>query len=57
VALVPVGAGNRYGHPAGAVLARLSRSGARVLRTDVDGDVAVVETDRGLAVVTRKVTE
>lgn len=57
VALVPVGGGNRYGHPAGAVLARLSRGGARVLRTDVDGDVAVVEADSGLAVVTRKVTE
>lgn len=57
VALVPVGADNRYGHPASGVLARLSRGGARVLRTDVDGDVAAVRTDRGLAVVTRNVVE
>ncbi|MFI7080860.1 ComEC/Rec2 family competence protein [Micromonospora sp. NPDC049903] len=51
VALVPVGAGNTYGHPNEAVLARLSRGGARVLRTDLDGDVAVVVGPSGLAVV------
>ncbi|AEB46758.1 DNA internalization-related competence protein ComEC/Rec2 [Micromonospora maris AB-18-032] len=51
VALVPVGAGNTYGHPSDALLARLSRGGARVLRTDVDGDVAVVLDASGLAVV------
>ncbi|MFI7026522.1 ComEC/Rec2 family competence protein [Micromonospora sp. NPDC049900] len=51
VALVPVGAGNTYGHPNEAVLARLSRGGARVLRTDRDGDVAVVVGPSGLAVV------
>ncbi|GGM56421.1 competence protein ComEC [Micromonospora sonchi] len=52
VALVPVGAGNTYGHPSEAVLARLSRNGARVLRTDVDGDVAALVGPAGLAVVT-----
>nr|WP_230416035.1 ComEC/Rec2 family competence protein [Micromonospora tarapacensis] len=52
VALVPVGAGNTYGHPNGAVLARLARGGARVLRTDTDGDVAVVRAPDGLAVAT-----
>jgi DNA polymerase III delta subunit len=41
VALVSVGAGNPYGHPSASVLARLSRSGARVGRTDRDGDLAV----------------
>ncbi|MEV6812856.1 ComEC/Rec2 family competence protein [Micromonospora sp. NPDC051296] len=51
VALVPVGAGNTYGHPNEAVLARLSRGGARVLRTDIDGDIAVVLGPSGLAVV------
>ncbi|MBQ1048730.1 ComEC/Rec2 family competence protein [Micromonospora sp. C51] len=51
VALVPVGAENSYGHPNAAVLARLARGGARVLRTDVGGDVAVVRSPRGLAVV------
>lgn len=42
VALVPVGVDNGYGHPNPGVLARLARSGARVLRTDIDGDAAVV---------------
>jgi competence protein ComEC len=53
VGLVSVGAGNDYGHPSEAVLARLSRAGTRVLRTDRDGTVAVVWTGRGLAVVRR----
>ncbi|GAB3860164.1 ComEC/Rec2 family competence protein [Micromonospora andamanensis] len=51
VALVPVGAGNTYGHPNPAVLARLARGGARVLRTDTGGDLAVVRSSRGLGVV------
>ncbi|RKN42819.1 ComEC/Rec2 family competence protein [Micromonospora endolithica] len=55
VALVPVGAGNTYGHPNPAVLSRLSRGGARVLRTDTDGDAAVVVAGSGLAVVVRGV--
>ncbi|GAA4713794.1 competence protein ComEC [Phytohabitans rumicis] len=53
VALVSVGVDNGYGHPSAAVLGRLARGGARVLRTDVDGDLAAVRTDRGLAVAAR----
>nr|WP_205864112.1 ComEC/Rec2 family competence protein [Planosporangium mesophilum] len=53
VALVSVGAGNAYGHPNPAVLHRLARGGARVLRTDVSGDLAVVDTDGRLAVAAR----
>jgi competence protein ComEC len=53
VVVVPVGAGNRYGHPNPAVLARLTRGGARVLRTDLSGDVAAVRTGGRLAVVVR----
>ncbi|WP_326556250.1 ComEC/Rec2 family competence protein [Micromonospora sp. NBC_01796] len=53
VALVPVGEGNDYGHPNPAVLSRLARNGARVLRTDTDGDLAVVRRDGALAVVVR----
>ncbi|HEU4423715.1 MAG TPA: MBL fold metallo-hydrolase, partial [Pilimelia sp.] len=53
VAFVSVGSGNRYGHPNPGVLVSLARDGARVLRTDVDGDLAAVRTDRGLAVVAR----
>jgi len=54
VALVPVGADNRYGHPDPGVLARLAVGGARVLRTDLDGDLAVVQRAGRLAVVTRR---
>jgi competence protein ComEC len=53
VALVSVGADNRYGHPNGGVLGRLARAGARVLRTDTDGDVAVVVTSDGIGAVAR----
>ncbi|WP_320066634.1 ComEC/Rec2 family competence protein [Micromonospora sp. RTGN7] len=55
VALVPVGVGNSYGHPNAAVLARIARGGTRVLRTDTDGDVAVVLGRTGMAVVARGV--
>ncbi len=53
VAVVPVGQENTYGHPDASVLDRLTRGGARILRTDLDGDVAVVTRPSGLAVVTR----
>ena len=50
---MPVGADNSYGHPHPAPLDRLARGGARVLRTDTDGDLAAVLRDGQLAVVTR----
>ncbi|MDT4991639.1 MAG: competence protein ComEC [Actinoplanes sp.] len=56
VALVSVGVGNDYGHPNAALLARLTRSGSRVLRTDRSGDLAVVAVGSGLAVVARGAT-
>ncbi len=40
LALIGVGAGNRFGHPVPDVLARLS--GVPVLRTDYDGDIEVL---------------
>nr|WP_229831406.1 ComEC/Rec2 family competence protein [Actinoplanes ianthinogenes] len=55
VALVSVGEGNDYGHPNGALLARLARDGARVLRTDLSGDLAVLVSGDGLAVTSRGV--
>ncbi|PWR08047.1 competence protein ComEC [Micromonospora acroterricola] len=55
VALVPVGTGNTYGHPNLGLLGRLSRDGARVLRTDTDGDLAAIRAGTGLAVVHRGV--
>ena len=44
VAVISVGAGNKYGHPSGDVLRALSRAGAEVLRTDQVGTV-IVRTD------------
>ncbi|GAA5184920.1 ComEC/Rec2 family competence protein [Rugosimonospora acidiphila] len=51
IALVSVGVGNPYGHPNLPMLAHLARNGARVLRTDQDGDVAAVLDRGGLATV------
>ena len=45
VAVVSVGEDNDYGHPAAATLEPLAASGAEVLRTDLDGDVAVAVRD------------
>ncbi len=41
-ALISVGAGNDYGHPAASTLRALARAGAAVGRTDRDGALAVV---------------
>lgn len=45
VALISVGAGNDYGHPAPSTVDLLRRSGAQVVRTDQSGEVAVVVRD------------
>jgi competence protein ComEC len=42
VAVISVGTGNRFGHPAPEVLERLEAVGAQVWRTDECGDVEVV---------------
>ena len=42
LAVISVGAGNRFGHPAPEVLRRLEQAGAQVWRTDECGDVEVV---------------
>lgn len=41
MAVIPVGNGNDYGHPAQAVLARLAAREAMVFRTDLDGTVVI----------------
>lgn len=52
--LVSVGAGNRYGHPAPEVLARVSACGAALLRTDIDGEIRLARSgDRWEAVAYR----
>ncbi|HZD97036.1 MAG TPA: ComEC/Rec2 family competence protein, partial [Micromonosporaceae bacterium] len=50
---VSVGADNEYGLPSVAALDRLAAGGARVLRTDSDGDLAAVRTTDGLGVSAR----
>ncbi len=53
VAIVSAGAGNPYGHPARSTIDRLAATGARVLRTDTDGSVAVsIGTDGTISVAT-----
>ena len=41
IALISVGAGNQYGHPALETIDSLTRLGAQVLRTDLDGAIAI----------------
>lgn len=41
VALIGVGADNAYGHPTPETLSELERAGARVFRTDLNGDIEV----------------
>jgi competence protein ComEC len=53
-ALVSVGEGNTYGHPAPATLALAASAGARVFRTDRDGTVLVVGPASRLTVVVRR---
>jgi competence protein ComEC len=49
-ALISVGAGNDYGHPADEILAALKAAGTHVLRTDELGTVLVDVGDRELTV-------
>jgi competence protein ComEC len=41
ISIISVGAGNTYGHPAVQTLDALARLGSMVLRTDIDGAIAV----------------
>jgi competence protein ComEC len=41
LAVISVGAGNTYGHPAASTLAALAAAGVPVERTDLDGEVSV----------------
>ena len=54
VAVVSVGAGNRYGHPAPEVLERLAGRGVRVYRTDRQGTITItLDGNSGTADVSR----
>ena len=51
VAVVSAGLGNPYGHPSPATVQRLSDSGARVFRTDIDGSVDISTDGQDLVAV------
>jgi competence protein ComEC len=50
VALVSAGRGNQFGHPRAATLSALGAAGARVLRTDMGGDIDVSPGRGGIVV-------
>ncbi|MGB3762365.1 MAG: DNA internalization-related competence protein ComEC/Rec2 [Ornithinimicrobium sp.] len=52
LALIGVGAENTFGHPTPSALTLLRQSGMRVMRTDKDGDIAVLRSGSTLSVVT-----
>jgi len=41
IALISVGAGNTYGHPSPSTIADLENRGIKVMRTDLDGAIAI----------------
>lgn len=53
LALISVGRDNDYGHPAPSLMAMLRETGARIARTDEDGDVAVTADDGRLGLSER----
>ncbi|WP_027946470.1 ComEC/Rec2 family competence protein [Amycolatopsis taiwanensis] len=53
IAVISVGAGNRYGHPSKSTVDTLTADGALVARTDSGGDTAVVADAQGPEVVRR----
>jgi competence protein ComEC len=54
VAVISCGAGNDYGHPTPEALSRLAAVGARVLRTDQDGEVRAVSDGATVTLQTAK---
>jgi competence protein ComEC len=54
IALICVGQDNDYGHPSQSTLQQYREAGARIGRTDQQGDLAVLPALSGLALVTRR---
>ncbi len=52
IALLSVGEGNRYGHPAAEIIELLKEQGAAIYRTDLQGDVSCKFTDDSIEVST-----
>ena len=56
ISLISVGADNSYGHPAPETIQSLTRLGSRVLRTDLDGAIAIRAERRRFTIRTSKAT-
>ncbi len=54
LAVISVGADNLYGHPAPQTLGLLDQLGAQTYRTDLNGDVAVIDEAGQLSIVSTK---
>ncbi len=54
IAIISVGAGNTYGHPALSTIAALRQGGARVVRTDRDGAIALSAHGHKISIRTSK---
>ncbi|MFI0463874.1 ComEC/Rec2 family competence protein [Saccharopolyspora sp. 5N102] len=53
LAVISVGAGNTYGHPSPFIVDNLTRAGTKVLRTDQEGDIAILPGPQGPRYVAR----
>lgn len=53
IAVISVGAGNRYGHPGEETMDRLEASGAIVYRTDLNGQVTFLSDGKKITVQTK----
>lgn len=54
IAVISVGKGNSYGHPADNTLSRLRDADVKVYRTDMQGDIFMISDGRSIIVKTEK---
>jgi len=54
VAIISVGAGNTYGHPAPGTLSKLQAAGLKVYRTDLNGNIVVSTDGKSYSIDTEK---
>lgn len=54
VALIGVGANNRYGHPTKETLQLLEQAGTRIYRTDMQGAIAIGFSSQGMSITTER---
>ena len=54
IAVISLGANNRYGHPGEEAMERLERTGAEIYRTDTMGTVTITSDGKNLQVETKK---